>query len=350
MSTTRKPTVRRNSGADIGSRERINFIEGANITIAAVDDPANKEVDVTITGAAGNIAVNKNGGAPIGTRPELSFIEGANITLTIVDDGPNNEVDITIASGAGVAAHAATHEPAGADEVGDIDILNTGVLLSAHKARHVAAGADAFVGGDLLDATARTGVSRNSAADVGARRTINFIEGANITLTVADDAPGEEVDVTIAAGGGGDGTTSQWFPASDPNNFKGNHPSMLMSDGIETTIRQSFVIPESVITLAEVAVVVIPNGSGNLDWEVATDFGLLCGGEQYNANSDSTTGTTAVTNGEIECINFTAALTGATAKDLVGIEFKRDGDDVTDTVNADVHFIGIWIRGTAAGA
>lgn len=38
--------------------------------------------------------------------------------------------------------HAAEHEPGGADEVGDIDILNTGVNLSAHAARHHDGGAD----------------------------------------------------------------------------------------------------------------------------------------------------------------------------------------------------------------
>ena len=40
------------------------------------------------------------------------------------------------------AAHAGTHEPTGIDEVNDIDIGDTGVLLSAHEARHVAGGAD----------------------------------------------------------------------------------------------------------------------------------------------------------------------------------------------------------------
>lgn len=57
-----------------------------------------------------------------------------------------------------------------------------------------------------LDANARVGASRNSGVVVGPRRTINFIEGANVTLTVADDAGDEEIDVTIAAAGGGGGT------------------------------------------------------------------------------------------------------------------------------------------------
>lgn len=70
------------------------------------------------------------------------------------------------------AAHHPRHEPGGADEVNDIDIANTGVLLSAHKARHVTAGADPFVAGDLLDATAKTAVRKNSGANVGDRKSV----------------------------------------------------------------------------------------------------------------------------------------------------------------------------------
>ena len=51
MSTTRKVTLRLNSGADLGSQERINFLEGANITIVPAEVPADKEFTVTITAA-----------------------------------------------------------------------------------------------------------------------------------------------------------------------------------------------------------------------------------------------------------------------------------------------------------
>jgi hypothetical protein len=45
-------------------------------------------------------------------------------------------------------------------------------------------------------------VDKNGTA-VGTRRNINFIEGTNITLTIADDSANDEVDITIAAAGGG---------------------------------------------------------------------------------------------------------------------------------------------------
>jgi hypothetical protein len=52
-------------------------------------------------------------------------------------------------------------------------------------------------------------VRKNSTGSTFTRSRINFIEGSNVTLTVADDAGNDEVDVTIAAssGGGGGGLT-----------------------------------------------------------------------------------------------------------------------------------------------
>jgi hypothetical protein len=71
----------------------------------------------------------------------------------------------------------------------------------------------------ITDATlnARVAVSKNSGATVGTRRRINFIEGSNVTLTVADDSGNEEVDVTIAAASGGGVSSST--PGSDQNDY-----------------------------------------------------------------------------------------------------------------------------------
>jgi len=42
------------------------------------------------------VRVVRNSGAVVGTRPELNFIEGSSIALTIADDSGGNQVDITI--------------------------------------------------------------------------------------------------------------------------------------------------------------------------------------------------------------------------------------------------------------
>ena len=68
----------------------------------------------------------------------------------------------------------------------------------AHKSLHVVGGADAFVGGDLLNATAKVDVL-DTGSLIGTRRGINLIEGANVKITMADDSGNERVNVTIDA-------------------------------------------------------------------------------------------------------------------------------------------------------
>lgn len=54
--------------------------------------------------------------------------------------------------------------------------------------------------GQLLTGTI---VRKNSTGTDIERTRLNFIEGANVTITVADDAANDEIDVTIASSGGG---------------------------------------------------------------------------------------------------------------------------------------------------
>ena len=191
-------------------------------------------------------------------------------------------------------------------------------------------------------------IRKNSGAIVGTRRLLNLIEGANVTLTIADDGPADEVDITIAAAGAAaTAWIDQFFPAVNPNSNKGTYASFLMPDDNVTTVRQTFIIPSDVATFETAAVVLIPNALGNLYWSVATTFGEVCAGEQYDTHSDSIAlNAGGVTAGEIECVDITAALTGALGGDLVGVEFVRDSVDVLDTIVGDVHFIGILIQGS----
>lgn len=69
-------------------------------------------------------------------------------------------------------------------------------------------GTDSAWSTGILDNNARVTVRKNTGADVGTRRRLNLIEGTNVTLTVADDAGSEEVDITIASTAGGGSVTS----------------------------------------------------------------------------------------------------------------------------------------------
>ena len=56
------------------------------------------------------------------------------------------------------------------------------------------------------DAVTRVSVRKNSTGSTYSRRRLNLIEGSGATITIADDGTSEEVDITIAASGGGGGS------------------------------------------------------------------------------------------------------------------------------------------------
>ena len=55
-------------------------------------------VAINSLSVSGMLTFRKNSGADVGTRPRLNLIEGSNITLTVADDGVDDEVDVTIAA------------------------------------------------------------------------------------------------------------------------------------------------------------------------------------------------------------------------------------------------------------
>lgn len=216
----RKVTVRK-AGTRVGTRDFLNFIEGSNIGITIAEDVQNDEIEITIAASGGAATIsysaalglansNVNGtltdvsrsdhqhkrdvrvakaGTDVGTRNRLNFTEGAGITLTISDDAGNDEVDIDIA-GSGIASFSAV-----------TGLANSNVEGSSTQA----ARADHQHKRDVRVAKAGT--------DVGTRNRLNFIEGAGVTLTIADDSGDDEVDITIASAAT-TGKHSIWIPAT----------------------------------------------------------------------------------------------------------------------------------------
>lgn len=172
-----RTTVRKNSDpANVGSRRRLNFIEGTNVTLTIADDSANEEVDITIAAASGGLSDGDKGDITV---------SGSGATWTIDPDA------VTYAKIQNVTDARLLGRSAGS--AGDCQELTVSSPLS------LSAGALSLPAATALDNIARTTVRKNSGADVGSRRRINLIEGSNVTLTVADDSVNEEVDVTIAA-------------------------------------------------------------------------------------------------------------------------------------------------------
>lgn len=143
---------------------------------------------------------HENGGAD---EISIAGLDGTPTELT------NHLNDATDAHDASAISFAATGGLAADDVQEALAELDTEKVSTTtfndHSARHENGGADeisvAGLSGELADAQPVT-VRKNTGADVGTRSRLNFIEGSNVTLTVADDAGGDEVDITIASTGG----------------------------------------------------------------------------------------------------------------------------------------------------
>lgn len=118
---------------------------------------------------------------------------------TITDRVPETEIDFLDTGG-----HDHSGAAGGGTPVDHGDLTGVGAddhHAQDHQARHQSGGADALTG--AVDANGRVGVRKNSTGTAVKRRTLNLIEGANVTLTVSEDAGNEEVDITIAAAAAG---------------------------------------------------------------------------------------------------------------------------------------------------
>ena len=82
----------------------LNWSDTTTIDFTYNDPGGTFSADVIDNSSIQKIEVTKNSGAVVGTRKQLNFIEGTGIALTIADDVGNDQIDITIDSTA-VSAH-----------------------------------------------------------------------------------------------------------------------------------------------------------------------------------------------------------------------------------------------------
>lgn len=210
--------VRKNSAGTVVRQPRLNLIEGSNVTITVSEDTVNGEVDITVASSGG-------GGGPTYTAGDGIDIDGSDIISVVVgdlvgagieDDGSNNFRISAAAAGAGLTGGAGAALAVGA---------GTGITVNANDVQLSTIADDTFMANVTGSPAVATGKSfsslaglnlsydatnheldwdgvdirKNSTGSTFTRPRINFIEGSNITLTVADDSGDGEVDVTVAA-------------------------------------------------------------------------------------------------------------------------------------------------------
>ncbi len=223
----------------VGIKKRLNFVDNTNATWTISDNPNTKSIDISISevlvaSSAGGLADGDYGDVIVSSTGSVMELDANvvgntelrdSVALSVIGRSPNSAGDPAdiAASSAGDVLRVAGAPPSvgwGAIPESSVTNLVTDLADKVPLARTITASAPITGGGDLsanrsigfdssalLDNNARVKVDKNGVG-VGTRREVNFIEGTNITLTIAEDVPGEKVDITIdASGGGGSGLT-----------------------------------------------------------------------------------------------------------------------------------------------
>jgi hypothetical protein len=159
----------------------------ANRTLSVVDDTTVQRMRISA------------GGVLSGTRPHINFVQGINVSVSAIDDPGNNRVSVTIgATFTGVPTTRLINTSTGLSGGGD---------LSADRTLMVVADTT----------TQRVRISKAGTL-IATRQQVNFIEGSNTTLTVADDSVNNRVNITIASAAGGQ-NQSPWLSNIDAATF-----------------------------------------------------------------------------------------------------------------------------------
>lgn len=152
------------------------------------------------------------------TTQRILFGNGTGVPVTSANLTYNSSTDIlTLGASAMLIWNAATADTiAGWNGSKQLVSLATGTYPSLTELARVK-GVSSPIQSQLDAKIAGVEVVKNSGTIVGTRKQLNFIEGTNVTLTVADDAGNNQVDITIAATGGGGGATNLSYTASPTN-------------------------------------------------------------------------------------------------------------------------------------
>jgi len=154
--------------------------------------------------SASRVTVRKNSGADVGTRPRLNLIEGTNVTLTVADDAGGGEVDVTIAAAGG----------GGGGTTGTAD-LDFGAFPGKSDASVDVTGQTSIVAGSIVQAWIRPVATADHTADehlVEELQVIagNIVAGTGFTIygvhSPATNEPLTEDRDRVRAPAGGYGT------------------------------------------------------------------------------------------------------------------------------------------------
>jgi hypothetical protein len=157
------------------------LVQNTGITVDGSDNLDLNSGNITSPGASTFGTIYSAGTA--GAQGEILFRDASTwTTLAVGDDGyvlttHSTGSDPTWEPKGSPALHAVTHQNGGGDEINV-----------------------ASLSGELADAQ-KVGVEKNTGGITSTRAKLNFVEGTNVTLTVADNAGNSSADITINSTG-----------------------------------------------------------------------------------------------------------------------------------------------------
>lgn len=241
-------------GSLISTRTTVNFQQSTNVDITVTDNVGQNRTDVQIStdadvkGPAGPVVdeeiaifdgttgkVVKSAGEKV---TDLLAIDGTRAMAADLNMGSQDITTVGTVNGVTVENHSARHENGGADEISIAGLSGEAAdpqPPKAHAADHLPAGSDPLATAAPVTVTGPTNAAGTdqsfSLSDhehalalgigkagvvAGSQPEINFEEGTDITLVVANDIPNNRVNVTINGSGGevntttNDGSGVQW--------------------------------------------------------------------------------------------------------------------------------------------
>lgn len=117
-----------------------------------------------------------------------------------------------------------------------------------------------------------------------------------------------------------------WFePRYTSGNFAAYGDYTTYAIGTTSSARFSFAIPAGFSSLTAIEVIVIPDASETIQYDVLTDYAAV--GQAHTTHSGSiTNGTLGVTANQIAAVDISSTVSSLAAGDLVGIDFQSDTD------------------------
>ena len=176
---------------------------------------------------------------------------GANFAIARFDDtgAPLGVPPLVINRASGYIGMGVLNPAYPLDVAGDVNITGNFRINGAPftggvpPSRIIASGAGLTGGGDLSadrtlsvvsDTTTQKVIVLEGGSMIGTRRGLNFIQGANVGLTMADNAGSNWVDITIASTGGSGpgGSQTPWISDIDAASHRLNNASFITAAGI----------------------------------------------------------------------------------------------------------------------